>query len=94
MTIALLLDAAAGTRSRLLALSPLDFVIIAIYFATVIGIGGEVSSVTPLLGGSVAKAESVPRSFAVLEVIQLMPLLMVEEVQPGGKAGAVTESKP
>ena len=41
MTSALLLDAAAQTasRSRLLTLSPLDFVIVAIYFVTVIGIG-------------------------------------------------------
>ncbi len=41
MTSALLLDAAAQTasRSRLLTLSPLDLVIVAIYFVTVIGIG-------------------------------------------------------
>jgi SSS family solute:Na+ symporter len=41
MIDALLLDATAGaaTRSRLLSLSPLDLVIIVIYFVTVVGIG-------------------------------------------------------
>lgn len=40
MTTALLLDAAAtATRARLLALGPLDLLIVALYFAAVIGIG-------------------------------------------------------
>src|SRR5690348_522495 len=57
------------------------------------GIAGEVSSVTPGVVGSAAKAESNPESLAVPEVTQLTALLKMVEVQPAGSAGAVPESK-